>query len=53
MIVPTAGDADEYDQYYSGLKQWREGRTSGYAALERACERFGWLTPFLKHMGAA
>jgi phosphonate transport system substrate-binding protein len=36
-----------------GLKQWREGRTSGYAALERACERFGWLTPFLKHMGAA
>lgn len=36
-----------------GLKQWREGRTSGYAALERACERFGWLAPFLERMGAA
>lgn len=24
VIIPTAGDADEYDQYWSGLKQWRE-----------------------------
>jgi ABC-type phosphate/phosphonate transport system substrate-binding protein len=31
-----------------GLKQWRPGRTSGYAQLERAVDRFGtiqeWLT---------
>ncbi len=30
-----------------GLKVWKEGRTSGYALLERACDRFetldGWL----------
>lgn len=36
-----------------GLKQWRPGRTSGYAQLESACERFGWLAPFLRQMGAA
>ena len=36
-----------------GLKAWRPGRTSGYAMLERACDRFGWLAPFLRHMGAA
>jgi phosphonate transport system substrate-binding protein len=35
-----------------GLKAWRPGRTSGYAALERACDRFGWLQPFLRHMAA-
>jgi len=36
-----------------GLKQWRDGRTSGYALLERSCERFGYLQPFLAHMGVA
>ena len=36
-----------------GLKAWRPGRTQGYAPLERACDRFGWLQPFLAHMGAA
>jgi len=34
-----------------GLKQWRPGRTSGYALLDRACERFGFLQPFLRQMG--
>ena len=33
-----------------GLKQWRPGRTSGYALLEGACDRFGWLDPFLARM---
>ena len=36
-----------------GLKAWRPGRTSGYAALERACDRFGFLVPFLRSMGVA
>jgi ABC-type phosphate/phosphonate transport system substrate-binding protein len=35
-----------------GLKAWRPGRTSGYALLERGCEQFGWLQPFLQHMAA-
>jgi ABC-type phosphate/phosphonate transport system substrate-binding protein len=30
-----------------GLKQWRPGRTEGYALLARAVDRFGTLAPFL------
>lgn len=36
-----------------GLKAWRPGRTSGYAQLARACDRFGWLEPFLRRMASA
>ena len=36
-----------------GLKQWRDGRLSGYALLEQSCARFGYLDSFLQHMGAA
>ncbi len=36
-----------------GLKQWRDGRTSGYAQLTKSCETFGYLQSFLQHMGAA
>jgi ABC-type phosphate/phosphonate transport system substrate-binding protein len=34
-----------------GLKQWQPGRVSGYAALQRAVERFGTLAPFLLEFG--
>ena len=30
-----------------GLKAWCPGRTSGYAPLERAVERFRYLEPWL------
>ena len=30
-----------------GLKQWREGRTSGFAQLNAACDRFGTLDAFV------
>jgi hypothetical protein len=30
-----------------GLKVWQPGRTSGYALLERACDRFGTLDAWL------
>lgn len=30
-----------------GLRAWRLGRTSGYAALDRACTRFGTIDPFV------
>jgi ABC-type phosphate/phosphonate transport system substrate-binding protein len=36
-----------------GLKAWRPGRTSGYATLERAGVRFGFLDPFLRQLGVA
>jgi phosphonate transport system substrate-binding protein len=35
-----------------GLKAWRPGRTSGYRALASACDRFGFLQPFLRQMEA-
>jgi ABC-type phosphate/phosphonate transport system substrate-binding protein len=35
-----------------GLKAWRPARTSGYMALNRACDRFQYLQPFLTRMGA-
>jgi ABC-type phosphate/phosphonate transport system substrate-binding protein len=38
-----------------GLKRWLPGRTSGYAQLERAVDRFGtitaWLDAWLAHVG--
>ena len=35
-----------------GLKQWRPGRTSGYAALEDAVERFQTVEPFVLQVAA-
>jgi len=35
-----------------GLKQWKEGRTTGYAALGRAVDRFGTLSAWLARMDA-
>ncbi len=36
-----------------GLKAWKDGRTSGYALLERACDRFGSIDAFVKSQQAA
>jgi hypothetical protein len=33
-----------------GLKQWLPGRTSGYALLERACDRFGAIDAWLSRV---
>ena len=33
-----------------GLKRWREGRVSGFAQLNDAVDRFGYLEPFMKEM---
>ena len=30
-----------------GLKQWKEGRTTGYTQLEQACDTFGVIDPWL------
>jgi ABC-type phosphate/phosphonate transport system substrate-binding protein len=36
-----------------GLKRWCEGRTSGYALLESACDRFRYLDSFFERMKVA
>jgi phosphonate transport system substrate-binding protein len=33
-----------------GLKQWQPGRTSGYAQLERAVDRYGTIATWLAHV---
>ena len=33
-----------------GLKQWRPGRTNGYATLARSCDRFRWIDRFVQSM---
>ncbi len=35
-----------------GLKEWRDGRVSGFAQLNEACDRFGYLDSFLLDMSA-
>ncbi|MFO0602381.1 MAG: PhnD/SsuA/transferrin family substrate-binding protein [Polyangiales bacterium] len=35
-----------------GLKAWRPGRVSGYAALSAACDRFGTVDPWLARASA-
>lgn len=36
-----------------GLKQWRPGRTEGYAALARALDRFGTVDAFVERVAGA
>lgn len=36
-----------------GLKRWCDGRTSGYALLESACDRFRYLDSFFERMKVA
>src|SRR5690242_14123355 len=33
VIIPTAGEDDEYDNYWSGLKQWRENGATNLTVL--------------------
>jgi hypothetical protein len=33
-----------------GLKKWVPGRTEGYALLEKAVDRFGYLDSFVEHV---
>jgi phosphonate transport system substrate-binding protein len=36
-----------------GLKQWRAGRTEGYAALNEAVDRFDYVEPFVRQVAAS
>ena len=33
VIIPTAGEDDEYDNYWSGLKQWRENGATNLTVM--------------------
>lgn len=36
-----------------GLKEWRPGRTQGYALLNEAVDRFGYVEPFVRQVAAS
>lgn len=36
-----------------GLKQWRPGRSEGYAALAEAVDQFGFVEPFVRQVAAS
>jgi cyanophycinase len=49
VIIPTAGDADEYDQYWSGLKQWRDHGATNLTVVHtrdrKAADTEAFVTP--------
>jgi len=49
VIIPTAGDADDYDQYWSGLKQWRENGATNLTVVHtrdrKAADTEAFVTP--------
>ena len=53
VIVPTAGDADEYDQYYSGLKQWRENGANNLTVVHTRDRKVADTEAFVKPIRAA
>jgi cyanophycinase len=48
VIVPTAGDAEEYDQYYSGLKQWRENGATNLTVVHTRDRKVADTEAFVK-----
>jgi cyanophycinase len=53
VIVPTAGEADDYDQYYSGLRQWRENGATNLTVLHTRDRKVADTEAFVKPIRAA
>ena len=53
VIVPTAGDAAEYDQYYSGLKQWRDNGATNLTIVHTRDRKVADTESFVKPIRAA
>ncbi len=53
VIIPTAGDADDYDQYYSGLKQWRENGATSLTVVHTRDKKSADTEAFVKPIRAA
>ena len=48
VIIPTAGDDDEYDNYWSGLKQWRENGAKHLTVLHTRDRKVADTEAFVK-----
>jgi len=53
VIIPTAGDADEYDNYWSGLKQWRENGATNLTVVHTRDKKTADTEAFVKPIRAA
>ncbi len=53
VVIPTASDADEYDQYYSGLRQWRENGATNLTVVHTRDRKVADTEAFVKPLRAA
>jgi cyanophycinase len=53
VIIPTAGDAAEYDIYWSGLKQWRENGATNLTVVHTRDKKVADTEAFVKPIRAA
>lgn len=53
VIIPTAGDEDEYDNYWSGLKQWRENGAKNLTVIHTRDKKIADTDTFVKPIRAA
>ena len=53
VIIPTAGDDDEYDNYWSGLKQWRENGAKNLTVIHTRDKKVADTEAFVKPIKAA
>lgn len=53
VVVPTAGDADEYDPYWSGLRQFRENGARNLTVLHTRDRRAADSEAFVAPLAAA
>lgn len=53
VIIPTAGDADDYDQYWSGLKLWRENGATNLTIVHTRDRKVADTEAFVKPIRAA
>lgn len=53
VIVPTAGDANEYDQYWSGVRQFRENGARNFTVLHTRDPKVADTEAFVKPIAGA
>jgi cyanophycinase len=53
VVIPTAGEGDEYDQYYSGLRQWRENGATNLTVVHTRDRKVADTEAFVKPIRAA
>src|SRR5262245_51762092 len=53
VIIPTAGEDDDYDQYWSGLRQWREHGAQNLTVMHTRDRKMAETEAFVKPLKTA